>query len=120
MKPTRNSLIAAMAAVASLTVGGMARAQGSGGSGSPAQEDQPRRIEKVDRAHKTLAVTGMEKPIQATDATQVTKNGQAATFADIKPGDEVRASFTSDDPTHAQALEVTSPHPRGSPANKTN
>jgi Cu/Ag efflux protein CusF len=61
------------------------------------------KVQKVDHEKKTLTLGGKE--LKLTDTTTVTKAGQPSSHADIKEGDEVRASF-SPDTLQVSSIEV--------------
>jgi hypothetical protein len=47
------------------------------------------KVEKLDKSKNQISLQ-----LKVSDSTQVMKNGQTASLADIKEGDQVRASFT--------------------------
>ncbi len=70
------------------------------------------RVALIDRAND-LTLAGTEAvglafdKFKIADGTPVTLNGQHASVADIRPGDEVRASFVgSDADAHVQKIEI--------------
>jgi hypothetical protein len=73
------------------------------------------RVEKIDEA--SIQVAG--KQLKIDSSTSVSKGGIGATLADVKEGDEVRASLSgSGDPPKAERIEVM-PATEAPPATKT-
>jgi hypothetical protein len=76
------------------------------GSPSASSENQlTGKIEKYDRAEKTLTLDGSEKKLKLGDDVQVTKGGQMVSPGDLQEGDEVRASFSGAE--SGETVEVT-------------
>lgn len=63
------------------------------------------KIEKYDRAEKTLTLDGSEKKLKLGDDVQITKDGQMVSPGDLQEGDEVRASFSGAE--SGETVEVT-------------
>ena len=70
-------------------------AQKPGMAGEAAGQDElTGKVQKIDHEKQTLTLE--DKELKLTDTTTIMKDGQPASHADIKEGDEVRASFSGD------------------------
>jgi hypothetical protein len=66
------------------------------------------KVEKYDRAARTLSIVDSDKQLKVTDDTQVFKGGDRVSPGQIMEGDEVRASFTgSGDTLEAVRIDVS-------------
>jgi hypothetical protein len=77
-------------------------------TGSPSASSDSQltgKIEKYDRAEKTLTLYGSEKKLKLGDDVQITKDGQMVSPGDLQEGDEVRASFSGAE--SGETVEVT-------------
>jgi hypothetical protein len=68
-----------------------------------AQQELSGKVEKYDRATRTLSLSDSDKKLKVTDDTQVTKDGTRVSPGQIMEGDEVRASYSGS----GDALEAT-------------
>jgi hypothetical protein len=104
------------------TEGGQAGASPQRGSSETAQAGSTAtayevtgRVEKIDES--SIQVAG--KQLKIDSSTSVSKGGIGATLADVKEGDEVRASLSgSGDPRKAERIEVM-PGTEAPPATET-
>jgi Cu/Ag efflux protein CusF len=114
MKRIEWSALAALAVVF-LLFGGKAQAQSS--SGFPLVEKDAGKVQSVDVDRGTITLTNGERFAVATRGGYITKDDDPARLSDIKPGDELKASFTDEVIGGAARVEVSSPRSQMHEAN---
>jgi len=88
--------------VSGLLYGGVAKAEGGG---YPLEVRGSGRVESVDLSKGTITLSDREKVVVSKNA-YITKDEDPAFLSDIKPGDELKASFTNGVPDGAARVEV--------------
>ncbi len=99
---------------------GAAFAQAGGGDGTPLSSKRIEgRVQNVDPHEGTLTLRAkgdvQPQKIDVGRDTRIVKDGLNTSIADVRPGDDVRASFLNDNPTHAWQLEVPSQNGKTAP-----
>lgn len=64
-------------------------------------------ISRVDADKNTIELQG-DRRLKVDSSTEIRRDGQKASFSDLHEGDEVRASFASDDRTNVKRIDVMS------------
>ncbi len=99
-------MVAGLGVASLLALASPAQAQGSSGGSSSASakssaatQEVSGKVQKYDKDAKQITLDNSSQPLKLSANTQVTKNGQPASAADIHEGDDVRASFSRDGST---------------------
>ena len=83
---------------------------GSMASATSGQNEVTGKVEKFDKSKKELSLR-----LKISDSAQVMKDGKTASLSDLKPGDEVRASFSgTGDTLEVNRIDVLSGSSKGS------
>ncbi len=77
-------------------------------SGTPVNRVVEGQVTSVDPKEETVTVKGEREVLKMGFNTYITRDGEPVKLPEIKAGDEVRASFISDDSTHVFRLEARS------------
>jgi Cu/Ag efflux protein CusF len=79
-------------------------------SEDPSASEVSGTVERVDRGSKELTLAETGGALTVTPETQIVKGGQRAALADVRQGDEVRASYTESGNTlHVTRIEIVEP-----------
>jgi hypothetical protein len=84
------------------------------------QSEVQGKVTHFDRDSNLITLSGSDKALHVDSSTEVIKNGGKMSIADIKEGDEVRASYSgTGDTLHVEKLELmgmgASPSPGSTP-----